>query len=357
MEYTEKHWNNLKRSSRFDYLLELAFLITNAQNQGKAPRGERPWDRLDNNFSSIYGKAKHLYCDTRAIRDIEVLKFLKEYDIDFYDVHQDLDQQKALEDIASAWTSKHITLNKHMHLIPMASTQSALIEFLMKNNNRQARIHKEEYWNKSQLAHFNCKAEYYIDPKDIGPNDAVVVTLPLHGTFEVPTWINEMFIHCSKIGVPVFVDCCWAWLQHDFNVNLEYECIDTVTCTLGKLFPIEGFRCGFKYTKNINNFDTNYSTNKIGTQLLIDLMNKFPADYIVQKYKPLQDFWCGTLGLRPTNSVHNCFCGDDLLWYSEHRALAQDGVNQNVFCLIPLFENHELITKYLIRTNQDRQSF
>tara|TARA_R110000744_G_C19159663_1_gene540348 strand:- start:162 stop:449 length:288 start_codon:yes stop_codon:yes gene_type:complete len=86
-------------------------------------------------------------------------------------------------------------------------------------------------------------------------------------------------------------------------------------------------------------------------------MNKFPADYTVKKYKDIQKFWCDKLGMVATPSIHNCYCEEDLLWYSEHRMLADDGVDQKVFNLIPLLENHEMLVQYLKETKQDHFDF
>ena len=360
MIYTEEHWNTLKRSKKFQFLFELAFLISNAQSLNKSYSGEKSWDKVDTNFQSVYGRAKYLYCDTRAIRDIEYIKFLKEYKLNFYEAHQDYDQYDNLVVTAELWLKDYLNIPSSLKLLPMSATRNALIEFLQKNNNRKVRIHQQEYWNKTQLKHYQVHAEYFNEPSDIKENDCVIISVPLHGTFAVPTWINELFESCSKKGVPVFVDCCWAWLQHNFYLNLEYECVDTITCTLGKLFPIEGFRNGFKFVKqkNVEKFDILYSTNKLGSQLLIDLMKTFPANDIVKKYKGLQDFWCSKLNLKPTPSVHNAYASEDLLWYSEHRMLAEDGVNQNVFSIIPLLENHDLIIKYLkVETRWDHLDF
>jgi len=81
------------------------------------------------------------------------------------------------------------------------------------------------------------------------------------------------------------------------------------------------------------------------------LMKKFPAIHAVQKYKDKQKFWCEKLDLQPTSSVHNCYCDEDLYWYSEHRMLVHDGLKQNVFSLIPLLENHDLLVNYLATKN------
>ena len=353
MIYTEEHWNTLKRSDRFNLLFELALLISNAQSQGKVQRGESTWDKVDSNFQSVYGRAKYLYCDTRAIRDPEYVKFLNEYQVNFYEVHQDYNQYEELVETATNWVKGHLKVSDKMQVLPMPSTRDAVIEYLQKNNHRKVRIHQQEYWNKTQLAHYNVDPMYFSDPTDINENDCLVLTLPLHGTFKLPEWIDELFTVCSKKGVPVMIDSCWAWLQHDFKLNLQHDCIHTVTCTLGKMFPIESFRNGFKFVRkeNVKKFDIQYSTNRMGNRILIDLMKKFPANHAVKKYADKQKFWCEKLDLQATSSVHNCYCDEDLYWYSEHRMLVNDGLKQNVFSLIPLLENHDLLVDYLKNKN------
>jgi hypothetical protein len=347
--FTEEHWHTLERSRRFESIFELAMLISNAQSQGKAHLGEEKWDHVEQNFKSVYGRAKYLFCGTRAMRDQEYIDFLKEYKINFYDTHQDHFQYDELVEVAHGWVAGHLDISESLQLIPMTSTRNALLEFLQKNNDRRVRIHQQEYWNMTQLKHYSVNPVYFTEPIDISDGDCVIVTLPLHGIFELPDWTYELFDACDKKGVPVFIDCCWAWLQHNFNLRLNHECIDTVTCTLGKLFPIEGYRNGFKFVKrkNVAKYDMLYSSNRLGNRMLIDIMRRFPADHLVSKYKGKQKFWGEKLGLPVTHSVLNCHGADDLLWYSTHRVLANDGLNQKLFSIVPLLENHQMLVDYI----------
>jgi len=359
MIYTEEHWNTLDRSDKFQFLFEIALLIAVAQSKNKAPRGEREWDRISTDFESIYGRAKHLWCDVRAIRDPDQVSFLKNYNINLYEAHQDLDQVQRLKETAINWMMPRVRLGEHLELVPMPSTKNALIEFLYKNKTRRVRINQQEYWNKAHLRSLNAEGKYFVDPDDLMENDCVVMSLPLHGTYNVPSWLDQLFNVCEKKNIPVFLDLCWVWFQHDIFLDLDSPCIDTVTCTLGKAFPIEGFRQGFKFVskKNLSKYDTTYSTNKFGNQLLIDLMLRFPCDYLVKKYTKKQDYWCSRLGLKKTSSVHNAVASDDLLWYAEHKHLVHDGVNQNFLNLIPLYENHDMVLDFINQTNTGRFHF
>ena len=349
MLFTEEHWHTLKRSRRFESLFELAMLISNAQSTGKAYSGEESWHHVQQNFKSVYGRAKYLFCGIKAIRDQEHIDFLKQYNINFYDTHQNHLLYDELVEVAHVWVSGHLDLDDSLQLIPMASTRNALLEFLQKNNGRKVRIHQQEYWNMTHLRHYSVAPVYFVDPEDINEGDCVIISLPLHGISKLPDWTYELFDACDRKGVPVFIDCCWAWLQHNFNLRLKHDCIDTVACTLGKFFPIEGYRSGFKFVKKqkVAKYDMLYSNNRLGIRLLIDMMRRFPADRLVAKYKDKQKFWSEKLHLSMTDSVHNCHGAEDLLWYSEHRMLANDGLNQKFFNLIPLLENHQMLVDYI----------
>ena len=349
MIYTNEDWHSLTRSNRFNLLLELAMVICIAQSQNKAPRGEREWDKVSNDFKAIYGMAKHLYCDGRAIRDPEHIDFLSNYKLDLYQTHQNIDQTKELEQVANDWLNNYVSLGKNFKLLPMPSTYNAVVEFALRHKEKQIKIHKEEYWNNSFFTSNNIDIKYFNDPSDITNNDCVVISLPLKGTYKMPDWIDALFERCNHLGVPVFVDICWAWLQHSFFLNLDHACVDTVTCTLSKLFPISGFNQGFKFlrTSDVTHYQELYSANRFGAKILSDIMKKFPADHIAKKYKDKQTFWCNKLNLQPSNCVYHAELTEDLLWYCENKRLAIDGVSQKVFNLVPLFENHDLLVDYL----------
>ena len=139
MIYTEAHWNTLTRSPRFKFLFELAILIANEQSQGKAPRGEREWDKISKDFKSIYGRAKHLFCDVRALRDPEHVEFIKNFKMDLWKVHQDLDQHDKLVEVVKKWTSNHLQIGDHLSLLSMPSTRNAVIELRNKYHIQRRR--------------------------------------------------------------------------------------------------------------------------------------------------------------------------------------------------------------------------
>ena len=107
---------------------------------------------------------------------------------------------------------------------------------------------------------------------------------------------------------------------------MDHPCVDTVTCTLSKLFPISGFNQGFKFsrTKNITHYQELYSANRFGVRILCDIMKKFPANHIVKKYKDKQTFWCNKLNLQSSYCVYHAELTEDLLWYCENKRLAID---------------------------------
>ena len=38
---------------------------------------------------------------------------------------------------------------------------------------------------------------------------------------------NETMAHCSKLGIPVLIDCAWLGSAKNMNIDLNYDCILT----------------------------------------------------------------------------------------------------------------------------------
>ena len=110
MKYTEEHWTGLKRSKTFDFLLESAILICNSQQQQKSPMGDQHWDHNDGSWEGIYGKARNLYCDPRAIRDQELIKFYNNYNRNILESSNDINLQKKLNTNKSPQIHKYIPI-------------------------------------------------------------------------------------------------------------------------------------------------------------------------------------------------------------------------------------------------------
>ena len=92
--------------------------------------------------------------------------------------------------------------------------------------------------------------------------------------------------------------------------------------------------------------DENVS-NRLATGLGLECMEKFPVDYMVQKYHAEQTHWCKVLGLKPTKVVHFAEGKPytDIGRMNKKRFFSEFNDQQNRYNIGPLFCNKKLLTE------------
>ena len=348
MKYTEKHWTGLKRSKTFDFLLESAILICNSQQQQKSPMGDQHWDYNDGSWEGIYGKARNLYCDPRAIRDQELIKFYSNYSRNILESSNDINLQKKLNTNIKAWLKDYYKLNT-FDCLPQVSTQNTIIDFCLQNKNRNIIMHQEEYWQTQWFDSMNIKTTKTKKIVDaIDENSALILDLPLRGTMELPTWTDEVFDLCDKLQVPVLLDTAYLLLQDNPLVDFDRKCITHICCALSKTFSFNGMSLGFKFKKTnlVSKYDLYYAQNRPNVQIILDLIENFSCRYIFDKYAPLRSKWCKILNLQATSSVKHAHIPKELQWFNASKFWYDNGLSQNLIDLTVLYENDAMLTNY-----------
>ena len=347
MTLTNDQWNYLDRSKRLQYLIDCAFVICTAQTKGKSFHGGMSWNNDESDFESILHKVKHLHCDARSIRDIDVIQFLQNLSIDVFDINQNLNINQQLENTVKQWYKNYFTGLSQYKVLPMPSTRYTIFEFIAKNKIKKIKINKMEYWNKPSLEMMGVDTEYFESIDDVQQNDFFIIGLPLHGNFEILKNLDSFLQECDNKNAKVILDACWYPLLKDKpQINLNHQSVWSVTCTLSKVFPIDAMRSSFRLTPidQVNPKDMLYSTNKLNSWVLTNLMENFDIDYIVNQYKSKQSKWSKILDLKVSPSVHNCYATKDIYQYDEHKVITQDGIEREKFLsLIYLMENEDLI--------------
>lgn len=351
MSLTNDHWNHLNRSKRLQYLIDCAFLICIAQTKKQAHHGGMSWDNTLNDFESILHKVKHLHCDARSLRNKKVIDFLKNLKIDVFEINQNLELSKQLDRSVKQWYKNYFVGLENYQTITMPSTRNVIFEFIAKYNLKKIKIHKLEYWNKPSLKLMGVDTEYFESDKDIKENDFIILGLPLHGNFNSIENLDLFLSDCDRKNARVLIDTCWFPLLKDkWQINFKHKSICSITCTMSKTFPIDGIRSSFRLVPHneIHQKDIIYNTNKLTSWLMINLLENFNINFIVNEYKHLQNQWCKHLELKPSPSVHNCYATPDIVQYDEHKVITQDGIAREKFLsLIYIMENSDQIIQKL----------
>jgi hypothetical protein len=178
------------------------------------------------------------------------------------------------------------------------------------NKNKRLRLWRGEYFYHQIQKRELFKKFAWIDEDELKENDVVVVSLPFSNTGNTPKNYDEVMSKCSILGIPVLLDMAYVSLTSTQSYDLNYSCIETITTSLSKVFPVEHLRIGIRLQKNFTD-DTldayscdavryvNFASLNIGNKLI----KSFSQNYIYNKWRYKQVKMCEKLDLTPSNSV------------------------------------------------------
>jgi hypothetical protein len=186
-------------------------------------------------------------------------------------------------------------------------TSESFDKFYMKNHHRRFRCFKGEYMY-HQLAWRYTHSWKYLEDAALDQNDAVVISLPFADTGDMHTNYHQLMTECSKLGVPVLIDCAYFGICQNIEFDLTYKCITDVTFSLSKTFPVAHARIGVRLTREDDDdtmfvYQKIHYNNKLGAALGLRYLKTFTPDYIPSKYAGKQKEFCDILKVKPSKTV------------------------------------------------------
>ena len=187
-------------------------------------------------------------------------------------------------------------------------TTEAFDKFYHKHMHRKLRFLRGEYFYHQIMAkRFFKESSFIDDPNDISNDDVVVMSVPFSDTGNVPEHYDDIMTQCEKNNVPVLLDMAYISLAVKLHINVDYQCIDTITTSLSKVFPVAHWRIGMRMQKeNIDDtldaYEMNSYLNTHAVNVGHQLIKQYPADYSFNKYRQQQLSFCNMLDLTPSDS-------------------------------------------------------
>jgi hypothetical protein len=210
--------------------------------------------------------------------------------------------------IASSKLNTWQGLDEFKYAVMAHGTTEVFDKFYIKNSTRRFRCFNAEYKYHELTWRSHPLGWKRIEDGDIEVNDAVVISLPFSDTGDQHILHAQVLEQCSKLGVPVLLDCAWFGICQGINFDLTHPCITDVSVSLSKTFPVAHARIGMRLTR-VDNDDalfvlqkTNY-INRFSAALGLHFINKFGPDYIAEKYRDTQLQFCEILRLDPSPTV------------------------------------------------------
>jgi len=208
------------------------------------------------------------------------------------------------------WFTKGHALNgvdSYQHVCFTNGTTETFDKFYHRHFGKRLRLYKGEYFYHQIMSRF-YKEFAWVGDDPITTGDALVVSCPFSDTGDVPEGLESILQQCDDAGVPVCVDLAYINISKPLNIDLSHKCIEDITTSLSKMFPVEHHRIGIRlqrtliddslYAYNNNGYVNHYSVSM--GQWMIE---QFDNDYIVKNYEKLQKEYCEKLNVRQSGCV------------------------------------------------------
>ena len=249
---------------------------------------------------------------SKAINDSNVLNVLSNLKFNFADVLSDnlVNNQFCFEYvnwIKSSSLNTLVGIDEYKYAVFSQGTSEAFDKFYLKNSKRRFRCFRGEYLY-HKLAWRDSYDWSYIEDVELAANDAVIISVPFADTGSKHLETDAILSKCTELGIPVLIDCAYYSISSNIQVDLTHPCITDVAFSLSKIFPVAHARIGVRLTRNdcddlLFVYDKAEYTNRVSAALGLELIRTFPADYIVNKYKAIQETYCRHLDICPSNTV------------------------------------------------------
>lgn len=295
--------------------------------------------------------AYNLYQGSRSVRDQTVTKFLNTlHDSNYNDKWN---MQKIFVNEFASWIGTDMS---EYDVDYSAGTTQSFDSFYLRHRNKKFRCYTGEYFYHLKTWTSNDMLWSFVtDIDQLQSGDALVLSFPFCDTGNFYD-IDKILNICESLDIPVLIDMAYYPLTDAPTFRFFHTCIDTVTFSLSKIFPIANYRIGVRYTKkNIYDGqklhdDINYN-NFASCYLGYELIKKYNVNYIASTYRQKQSQVSKVFDIVPSDSVIFALGNKDWNNYSRRTLLDAYKLEfapenfKNRICLNTVYENWRLFNE------------
>lgn len=337
-------------------LLAWTLAKASATNQLDVP-GEYTWAfPKKDKFDDVRWRSRSIFSSGNSIKDPEVIKFVQglnvtKYLLDPWTVEKFEDDFRSYVNAGKNYKLNNFELFKYMGF--SAGTQESFLNYYLMNNTKRMRVFRGDYWWHMDIWEKSGIQWAYIEDDDIKEGDACICSYPFALTGDKHTNFDWLVDECNKKNVGLMVDFIYLPNSIDcVDIDLSAPCIREITFSFSKTFPVQCAKIAVRMLKEKPQDPMQMSNdenicNRLSAGLAHSIIQQFPIDYMVNKYRDRQTHWCNKLGLKQTKVVHFGL-GDDYTNYGRESTSAwcsPFNEQQGRYNLGMLFENENLLKK------------
>ncbi len=346
--------------TNIELIKEISWVLSLASAKGQLDiPGEYTWafppDKFGN-FNRLQDRSRSIFSSGNSIKDPVVIDFVQNVNIakfllDPWTVEKFEADFRDYIKAGNNYKLQNFDLFKYIGF--SAGTQESFLNFYLMNSKKRMRVFKGDYWWHMDIWQKTGIKWAYIEDEDIRPGDACICSYPFALTGDKHVQFDWLVEQCNKNHVTLMVD--FIYLPNSMNcvdIDLGAECIQEITFSFSKTFPVQCAKIAVRLLKNKPQDPMQMSNdenicNRLSAGLAHEIIKNFPINYMIEKYKHKQKYWCGKLGLAPTKVVHFAL-GEDYTSYGRDTDTAwcsPFNEQQGRYNLGMLYENENLLKK------------
>jgi len=187
-------------------------------------------------------------------------------------------------------------------------TSEIFDKFYLKHKSRRLRFLKGEYMYHMAAAKHYFSSIVYIDDEPILDNDVVIISYPFANNGDKPVDLDNILENCTKLNVPVLIDCAYINLSGNLTFDFNHPCIEEIAFSLSKTFPVGYLRIGMRLSRIDNDdplfvYNKNKYVNRIAPAVGLALIKQYTPDYNYDTYRNTQLRFCKELNVDPSPTV------------------------------------------------------
>jgi len=319
--------------------------------------GEYVWAfPTDSKFESIRARSRSIFSSGNSIKDPDVIDYVQGLNLSRHLLNPWVVQQ--FEKQFPSWVKQGTRFKLHNfdqfgYTGFSAGTQESFINFYLFNKNKRFRVFRGDYWWHMDIWTKINANWAYIEDDELRPEDVCICSYPFALTGDKHENFDWLVDECNRKNIDLLVDFIYLPNSSDaVDIDLGADCIKQITFSFSKTFPVQCAKIAVRMCKTKPNDPMQMSNdenicNRLSAGLALDIINRFPIDYNVDKYHDEQTYWCNKLGLKQTKVVHFGL-GTDYTNFGKSGSTAWcSPFNQqhNRYNLGMLFENKHLLKK------------
>ncbi len=255
-----------------------------------------------------------------AIQDPEITRELKDFCENTYEWQEFFaangvtDHRERFIETFKKWIGKTEInsikgLDAFSYVTQTNGTSEAFQMFMLRHNKKKFKFVKGDFMmHKIASNVMGVDWEWIYDYNDIEEHDAVIISCPFSDTGGIHADMENLLQRCNTLNVPVLIDMAYFGMCYGLNIDVDQPCVEEVTFSLGKTFPLIGARPGVRFQrKEIDDpvlFANQHGiVNNFGAMIGEFSMSVWNPDFIANKYMRSQLIVCNKLELKPTNCV------------------------------------------------------